>query len=73
VICTSCAAGADLTTEPAPTIEATRALAVELHEKCKGGTWCDCQCVVVSVDELAKRRAAMPKGGLARVAGLIGA
>lgn len=58
MICAHCAAGADLTTDPAPQIEAVRALAVEQHGKCPGGTWCDCQCVVVSLDEIRKRRAA---------------
>lgn len=69
MICPHCAAGADLATEPAPQLEATRQLAVNLHAECPGRTWCDCQHQVPTVDELAKRRAAMPRGGLARIVG----
>lgn len=60
MICAHCAAGADLTTSPAPQIPATRKLAVELHTQCRGGTWCDCQCAIPSVETLRKRRQTRP-------------
>jgi hypothetical protein len=73
MICPHCATGADLTVDPAPQISAVRKLAVDLHGQCKGGTWCDCHHRVVSLEELAKRREAMPRGGLARAIRLLSA
>lgn len=65
MICNPCAAGGDLTREPAPQLAATAALARQLHGECAG---CTCQHVVPDRAGLAERRAAMPRGGLARVA-----
>lgn len=68
MICTPCAAGADLTIDPAPQFEAVRTLAAEQHAQCRGGTWCACQHRVASVEVLAARRAAPGRApGLARV------
>jgi hypothetical protein len=68
MICAPCAAGADLTTDPAPQFEAVRTLAAEQHAQCRGGTWCACQHRVASVEVLAERRARPGRlPGLARV------
>lgn len=71
MICAACCEGADLATDPSPLVEATRELAISLHAGCRGGTWCDCQCVVPPVEVLAARRAAAPRGGLARIVGAL--
>jgi hypothetical protein len=62
-----CAAAGDLTRDPAPLFSATRRLAAEWHALCRGGTWCDCQHQVPSVEVLAARRAASGRHGFARI------
>lgn len=68
MICPSCTNAADLADRPAPQLEAVRALATKLHGACRGGSWCECQHRVAPIEVLAARRAAMPAGGLARIA-----
>jgi hypothetical protein len=68
MICPHCADGGDLTAQPAPQLKATRAIAVQAHAKCFG---CDCQHKVPPLEVLAQRRAAMPRGGLARIVDIL--
>jgi hypothetical protein len=70
MICPNCAAGADLTAQPAALLEATRTLAIEEHNTCTG---CDCQHRVPDLDELAKRREAMRAAGLTGLRGVVAA
>ncbi len=67
MICSPCAAGADLCTEPTATIKAARNLAVRMHGDCHGAPGCACQHQVPPLEVVAARRAAMPRGGLARI------
>jgi hypothetical protein len=53
MICPSCAKGGDITAkikrgETDPVLG--RVAAEEHHGECRGGTWCDCQHVVTTVD-----------------------
>jgi hypothetical protein len=67
MICPKCAAGADLTADPAPQLEATLNLAIGLHSECRGGTWCCCRHKVPTVAVLAERRERRTGGGLSRL------
>jgi hypothetical protein len=68
MICPKCAAGADLTADPAPQLESTLKIAAGLHAECRGGTWCCCRHQLPTVEVLAERRNRpdQPRG-LARV------
>lgn len=53
MICSSCAKGGDITAkikrgETDPVLG--KAAAQQQHGECRGGTWCDCQHVVTTVD-----------------------
>lgn len=70
MICPACAAAADILDAPALPGAAAE-LATKWHADCRGPGSCACQHRVPSIDELRARRAAAPRGGLARMVRLL--